>query len=109
MRKSFRLHRHGGTFVHHYDFLQVELGCYVVVLYNSFKCVISMEGIPKDTGKEKAELILKSLDTNGDGVLDLMEFCEGCLKDPEFANMIQTGVDKLKTEQDFSQKIKKSS
>ena len=68
-----------------------------------------MEGIPKEAGKEKADLILRSLDSNGDGVLDELEFCEGCLKDPEFANMIQAGVDKLKTEQDFAQKIKKSS
>ena len=68
-----------------------------------------MEGIPKDAAKEKAEHILKSLDTNGDGVLDLLEFCNGCLKDKEFSNMIQAGVDKLKTEQDFSQRMKKSS
>ena len=69
--------------------------------------LISMEGVPKDSAKEKADLIFKSLDTNGDGALDEMEFCAGCLNDPEFANMIQAGVDKLKTEQDFSQKMRK--
>ena len=68
----------------------------------------SMEGVPKDSAKEKADLIFKSLDTNGDGALDEMEFCAGCLNDPEFANMIQAGVDKLKTEQDFAQKMRKS-
>ena len=66
-----------------------------------------MEGVPKDSAKEKADLIFKSLDTNGDGALDEMEFCAGCLNDPEFANMIQAGVDKLKTEQDFAQKMRK--
>ena len=54
-----------------------------------------MEGIPKEAGKEKADLILRSLDTNGDGVLDELEFCEGCLNDVEFANMIQVRLGKL--------------
>ena len=111
MRKSFRLHRHGGTFVHHYNFLQVESFHYITVFSGNVSyqfLVLSMEGVPKDSAKEKAETIFKSLDTNGDGALDEVEFCAGCLRDPEFANMIQAGVDKLKTEQDFAQKIRKA-
>ena len=90
----------------------------------------SMEGVPKEAAKSKAEAIFKSLDTNGDGTLDEDEFCEGVLNDQgtdeglkdesdicfpfyttcflsEFAQMIQSGVDKLKTEQEFAQKVKK--
>ena len=37
----------------------------------------SMEGVPKEAAKSKAEAIFKSLDTNGDGTLDEEEFCEG--------------------------------
>ena len=66
-----------------------------------------MEGVPKEAAKSKAEYIFKTLDTNGDGTLDEDEFCEGCLNDPEFANMIQAGVDKLRTEQDFAQRLQK--
>lgn len=66
----------------------------------------NMEGVPKEAAKTKAESLFKSLDTNGDGSLDEEEFCEGCLNDQEFAYMIQLGVDKLKTEQDFAQKVK---
>ena len=66
-----------------------------------------MEGVPKEAAKSKAESIFKTLDTNGDGTLDEDEFCEGCLNDPEFANMIQAGVDKLRTEQDFAQRLQK--
>ena len=86
----------------------------------------------QEAANAKAEAIFKTLDTNGDGSLDEEEFCEGCLNDPEFAGMIQvskllfvststfnnififlinclfqTGVDKLKTEQDFAQKLNK--
>ena len=41
----------------------------------------SMEGVPKEAAKTKAEAIFKSLDTNGDGTLDEDEFCEGVLND----------------------------
>ena len=37
--------------------------------------------------------------------LDEEEFCQGCLKDPDFYKIVQGGVDKLKTDQQFVQKL----
>ena len=74
-----------------------ELVDIVVTFYN-------MEGIPKESAQESAEAIFKALDTNGDGNLDEEEFCQGCLKDPEFYKIVQCGVDKLKTEQAYVKK-----
>ena len=74
-----------------------ELVDIVATFYN-------MEGVPKDSAQESAEAIFKALDTNGDGSLDEEEFCQGCLRDPEFYKIVQCGVDKLKTEQEFVQK-----
>ena len=58
----------------------------------------------KDAAYERAETIFKALDTDGDGT-DEKEFCEGCLKDPYFYRIVQCGVDKLKTEQDYVQQL----
>ena len=74
-----------------------ELVDIVVTFYN-------MEGVDKEAAHERAETIFKALDTNGDGSLDEEEFCQGCLKDPDFYKIVQCGVDKLKTEQDYVQK-----
>ena len=49
----------------------------------------SMEGVPKEAAKTKAEAIFKSLDTNGDGALDEEEFCEGVLNDAGIMIFIQ--------------------
>ena len=72
----------------------------VVTFYN-------MEGVPKESAYEKADLIFRTLDSNGDGTLDEEEFCQGCLNDPDFYQIVQGGVDKLKTEQDYAQKLNK--
>ena len=74
-----------------------ELVDIVVTFYN-------MEGVPKEAAQESAEAIFKALDTNGDGALDMEEFCQGCLKDPQFYRIVQCGVDKLKAEQEFVKK-----
>ena len=66
-----------------------------------------VQGVPRDSAKTKAESIFRALDTNCDGQLDEVEFCQGCLNDQEFSEMIQAGVNKLKTEQDFAMKMKK--
>ena len=54
-----------------------ELVDIVVTFYN-------MEGVPKEAAHNRADTIFKALDTNGDGTLDEEEFCQGCLKDPDF-------------------------
>ena len=77
-----------------------ELLDLVVTFYN-------IEGVPKEAACEKAEAIFRRLDTNGDGSLDEKEFCQGCLNDPDFYQIVQCGVDKLKTEQDYTQKLNK--
>ena len=70
-----------------------ELLDVVVAFYN-------MEGVPKDDAYEKADTIFKALDTNKDGTLDEKEFCQGCLKDPDFYKIVQGGVDTLKSQQE---------
>ena len=77
-----------------------ELLDIVVTFYN-------MEGVPKETAYERADTIFRALDTNGDGTLDEKEFCQGCLKDPDFYKIVQGGVDKLKTEQEYVEKMNK--
>ena len=59
-----------------------------------------MEGVPKDDAYEKADAIFKALDTNSDGTLDEHEFCQGCLKDPDFYKIVQGGVDTLMSQQE---------
>ena len=51
----------------------------------------SMEGVPKEAAKSKAEAIFKSLDTNGDGTLDEEEFCEGRYGNRIFLNPNRRG------------------
>ena len=68
----------------------------VVTFYN-------MEGVSKESAHERADIIFRALDTNCDGTLDEEEFCQGCLKDPDFYRIVQGGVDKLKTEQEYVQ------
>ena len=75
-----------------------ELFDIVVTFYN-------MEGVSKEAAYARAETMFKALDVDGDGTLDEKEFCEGCLKDPHFYRIVQCGVDKLKTEQDYVEKL----
>ena len=58
-----------------------------------------MEGVPRDQAYDKAVTIFKAFDTNGDGSLDEEEFCVGCLDDHNFFNIIQGGVEMLKSDQ----------
>ena len=50
-----------------------------------------MEGVPKDCAHDRADIIFRTVDTNGEE-----EFCQGCLKDPDFYRIVQGMVDKLR-------------
>jgi len=61
-----------------------------------------MEGESREKATERAEQIFRVLDVNGDGNLDEEEFCKGCCNDNDFFQLVQGGVEKLKTEQKFA-------
>ena len=86
---THRNHDHCLIVLHFVGYIDLE------ELLEVVKTFYSMEGVPKEAAKTKAEAIFKTLDTNGDGTLDEDEFCEGCLNDVEFANMIQVRLGKL--------------
>ena len=47
-----------------------------------------MEGLNKDSAKERGEKIFEQLDINGDGELTEEEFIKGCILDDDLFNLI---------------------
>ena len=58
-----------------------------------------LEDIPREDSEEHAKNIFQAMDVDGSGSLDEEEFVKGCTTDPDFCRVIQSSIEKLKTNQ----------